>query len=347
MWYSNLFVAKLPRHLCDGDLLQIFSNFNPLGAKIMLDPSTGNSKGFGFVLFDKEEEGRTAYERLNRKLVRVCNSSFNLLIYPSQHNGKAVTLPSRAVYIRNIPTTMGEREVQNFLSNLAPLEYCAMRGDHHGNPVWVVYAEFDTPQNAQRVLDKLHGNSNHFGGPPIMVKYADTDEAKRERRRRREEGRLAPGPALKGACLFPPPRPGVVSLNQTQVSQSATETSPSCSPAAHHVTKTKIVAPMVEVEPRAQPLYFSTSPVAAMPPLLPVDVSYDGAAATVPLQTADCPAANGVLVLGNGQQVFLTPNAVNLHPTKFNAPPTALLVPAVDTTLVPLPPQRTLVYGPW
>ncbi|KEG06613.1 RNA-binding protein [Trypanosoma grayi] len=204
MSFQNLFVAKLPRNLNDADLEQIFAEYKPISAKVMLDASTGKSKGFGFVLFNTEEEGSKAYKELNRKSTKACRHNFNLVIYPSQHSGKAAFSVSNALYIRNIPITVPQEQVEQFLASFGTLTYCATREDHYGNPVWVVYAEYDCLECSKNALQKLHGRNCYFNSnSSIMAKYADSEETKQERRRRREEGQLAPAPASRCACLFP------------------------------------------------------------------------------------------------------------------------------------------------
>lgn len=207
MPYSNLFLAKLPRNVTDKDLMQIFAEYGPISAKVMLDASTGRSKGFGFVLFNTETEGKKAYDALNHKTVSTSCHNFVLTICSSEHSGKTAVSPSTALYIRNIPMTVPQDQVSNFLASFGNLLYCAMREDHHGNPVWVVYAEYDCLECSTAVLQQLHGNSQHFGLPAVMVKYADSREAKLERRRRRQEGKAASAKTSLGACVFPPALP--------------------------------------------------------------------------------------------------------------------------------------------
>ncbi|KAG5496672.1 hypothetical protein JIQ42_03503 [Leishmania sp. Namibia] len=203
MSLQNLFVAKLPRNINDADLLHIFAEFGPSSAKIMLDASTGKSKGFGFVLFDEEEKGARAYKAMNRKMTRACGHSFTLVIYPSNHNGKIFAEESNALYIRNIPMSVGQERVERFLRTFGNLIYFAMREDHYGNPVWVVYAEYETVEDAKNALTKLHGNSTYFhGAAPILAKFEDSEDAKRERRRRRDGTQTH---APNSGCIFPPP----------------------------------------------------------------------------------------------------------------------------------------------
>ena len=51
---ANLFVFHLPNEHKDSDLMDLFSSYgNVISARVMTDPKTGKSKGFGFVSFDK------------------------------------------------------------------------------------------------------------------------------------------------------------------------------------------------------------------------------------------------------------------------------------------------------
>lgn len=205
MSLQNLFIAKLPRNLTDDDLGQIFAEFKPVSAKVMLDASTGKSKGFGFVLFDSEEAGEKAFKALNRTATQACGHNFTLVIYPSNHDGKTANEESNALYIRNIPMSVPKDNVEKFLRQFGNLVFFALREDHYGSPVWVVYAEYGSKEDASRALHKLHNNNSYFyGSAPILAKYEDTDEAKRNRRKRRE-GAQAGMPPSSG-CIFPPPR---------------------------------------------------------------------------------------------------------------------------------------------
>lgn len=188
---QNLFVAKLPRNLTDADLCEIFSDFHPTSAKVMLDATTGKSKGFGFVLFDSESTGRSAYEKLNKRSTVHNGHHFNLSIFPSKHDGRVAMEESNTLYVRNIPTTLSQMDVEKFLYTFGTVTFCGMREDNSGGNVWVVYVEYDTVESAKKALNDLHGNRKIFGSAvPILAKYADSEEAKRERRRRRGQQAL-------------------------------------------------------------------------------------------------------------------------------------------------------------
>ena len=62
----NLFVAKLSSSTTSDDLQKIFSAYGEVtSAKIIFDKETGNSKGYGFVEMENEEEAKAAVAALN------------------------------------------------------------------------------------------------------------------------------------------------------------------------------------------------------------------------------------------------------------------------------------------
>lgn len=61
----KLFVAGLPYDLDDAELEEIFEKFGKIrSAKVIMDPATGKSKGFGFVEMENREEALEAIEHL-------------------------------------------------------------------------------------------------------------------------------------------------------------------------------------------------------------------------------------------------------------------------------------------
>ena len=62
----NIFVAKLSSETTSDDLMDLFSQYGEVGsAKVIFDRETGNSRGFGFVEMDDDEQGFEAINNLN------------------------------------------------------------------------------------------------------------------------------------------------------------------------------------------------------------------------------------------------------------------------------------------
>jgi len=62
----KLFVGGLPFSTTDEELSQLFSaHGNVSYAKVITDRDTGRSKGFGFVEFENDDEGKAAEKAMN------------------------------------------------------------------------------------------------------------------------------------------------------------------------------------------------------------------------------------------------------------------------------------------
>lgn len=66
----KLFVGGLPFSTTSEELEQIFAEFGTVAsAKVITDRDTGRSKGFGFVEFENDDEGKKAESEMNGKEV--------------------------------------------------------------------------------------------------------------------------------------------------------------------------------------------------------------------------------------------------------------------------------------
>lgn len=64
----KLFVGGLPFSTTDDELADAFSQFGTVAsAKVITDRDTGRSKGFGFVEFESDDEGKAAEAGMNGK----------------------------------------------------------------------------------------------------------------------------------------------------------------------------------------------------------------------------------------------------------------------------------------
>lgn len=62
----KLFVGGLPFSTTDEELAQAFSQYGAVASAVVVkDRDTGRSKGFGFVEFEKDDEGKAAEKALN------------------------------------------------------------------------------------------------------------------------------------------------------------------------------------------------------------------------------------------------------------------------------------------
>ncbi|VFQ65468.1 unnamed protein product [Cuscuta campestris] len=105
---KKIFVGGLPPTLCDDDLREYFSTYgNVVEQQIMLDHTTGRSRGFGFVSFDSEDsvekvlsDGRM--HELNGKQVEIKRAE------PKRGGGSDHMTESRTHHFNNNSTSYGK-----------------------------------------------------------------------------------------------------------------------------------------------------------------------------------------------------------------------------------------------
>ena len=62
----NIFVGNVAREVSDAELRKLFEQYGTVkSAIILLDRDTGNSRGFGFVEIDDNDEAKKAIDNLN------------------------------------------------------------------------------------------------------------------------------------------------------------------------------------------------------------------------------------------------------------------------------------------
>eukprot|EP00744_Colponema_vietnamica_P001974 GILI01003183.1.p1 GENE.GILI01003183.1~~GILI01003183.1.p1 ORF type:complete len:381 (-),score=79.66 GILI01003183.1:210-1352(-) len=188
--YQNLFVAKLPISVSDAELMSVFASYSPSNATVMLDPVSGRSKGYAFVLFASESQGRAAATDLDKQSVTIARPdadsfTFELTIFASKHTGREVAVENECLYIRNIPNSWPMASVEAFIAQHGTPIYSAVRSDHLGSPVWVVFVEYDSVESARKTLKAVHGISISPRSPPILAKFAENDDVKKNRRNRK------------------------------------------------------------------------------------------------------------------------------------------------------------------
>jgi RNA recognition motif-containing protein len=185
--FQNLFITRLPRSYTDLDLAALFKTFEPRSAKIMVDPATGRSKGFGFIYFECEQDGKAAFDAMNGTKHDCPERMFTIIMQPSNHDGRIASAESRAVYLRNIPMAATKADVEDLLLPFGTITTFSLRPDFHGSAAWVVYVEYETIESAKKAMLALHQKWTRLPGPaPVIAKFADTDELKRERRKHRD-----------------------------------------------------------------------------------------------------------------------------------------------------------------
>lgn len=193
---QNLFVACLPREVNNDSLLELFAPFNAVSATVMLNVVTGKSKGFGFVVFDRDEDGDAA---MNYYADRVVNLSgvppFTMHISPSKFNGKTILMESPYIFLRNIPSTLPKYELRHFLKRFGNVLRIQRKEDDQSNGgLLLLMVQYSTVDEAKEAIHSCHGFVlfPELSTVPVLAKFADASTVKNQTRKSRAAANRSP-----------------------------------------------------------------------------------------------------------------------------------------------------------
>lgn len=174
MSFRNLHVSNIPSDISNLDLLAVFQSEGAIGATVMMDAATGKGKGYGFVSFHSEEDGRRAIEQLNGRSCSVNGFKFTPVIAPSSHRRHEAPKNYPAIFVKNVPSALTEDELAITFSNFGTIVKLTSREDSKSKEMHQLYVEFETAQAAQAAIDHVHTRvlRPELSSMPAMAKFA-------------------------------------------------------------------------------------------------------------------------------------------------------------------------------
>ncbi|KAA8531858.1 hypothetical protein F0562_006425 [Nyssa sinensis] len=133
---ANLFVGNLDPDVDEKLLYDTFSAFGVIvtNPKIMRDPDTGNSRGFGFISYDSFESSDAAIEAMNGQYL--CNRQITVsYAYKKDTKGERHGTPAERVLAASNPTTQKSRPHTLFASGPPTLNGVPQANGNVGAPI--------------------------------------------------------------------------------------------------------------------------------------------------------------------------------------------------------------------
>ncbi|RWR80428.1 splicing factor 3B subunit 4 [Cinnamomum micranthum f. kanehirae] len=133
---ANLFVGNLDPDVDEKLLYDTFSAFGVIvtNPKIMRDPETGNSRGFGFISYDSFETSDAAIEAMNGQYL--CNRQITVsYAYKKDTKGERHGTPAERVLAASNPNTQRNRPHTLFASGPPSLPAAAQANGTMGAPM--------------------------------------------------------------------------------------------------------------------------------------------------------------------------------------------------------------------
>mmetsp|Transcript_18914 Transcript_18914/g.19034 ORF Transcript_18914/g.19034 Transcript_18914/m.19034 type:complete len:437 (-) Transcript_18914:383-1693(-) len=173
----NLIINYLPQDINDNALRSLFAECGEIAqAKVVRDKMTKKSLGFGFVKFIDEEDAQSAIMQMNGFPIGHKKLKVSLARTPSDD------IRNCKLYVTNLPRVYTEYDVANLFSQFGDIIECRVLKDKQsGANKGVAFVQFNVRGEANRALS-LHGHRVEGIDRPLIVKYAEDQHKKKEKR---------------------------------------------------------------------------------------------------------------------------------------------------------------------
>ena len=162
---GNLYVSGFPKNYTKDDLESIFKPFGRvITAKIIIDLSTGQSKGFGFVRISPYLSAIAAVEGLNDHTI-----AGNKLTVRISDSEEKFGEESEWIFIRGVKVTEGQRRVRELLSPFGIVEKVKIKNNKKKPRGYL--CKFSNKNEAKEALFALNNKTYKGEKYPMYIQF--------------------------------------------------------------------------------------------------------------------------------------------------------------------------------
>lgn len=170
---TNLIINYLPQNMSQEEVRSLFSSMGEVeSCKLVRDKLTGQSLGYGFVNYIRQEEAAKAVSTLNG--LRLQNKTIKVsFARPSCEAIKGANL-----YVSGLPKTMTQPDLEGLFVGFGQIITSRILCDNvTGLSKGVGFVRFDKRGEAEVAISKLNGIIPPGSAEPITVKFANNPAA--------------------------------------------------------------------------------------------------------------------------------------------------------------------------
>ncbi|KAJ6391884.1 hypothetical protein OIU77_025777 [Salix suchowensis] len=166
--HANVFIKNLDTKIDNKALHDTFASFGPvLSCKVAVD-NNGQSKGYGFIQFENEEDAQSAINRLNgMKGEREAELKAK---FEQERNSRYEQMKAANLYLKNLGDTIDDEKLKELFSEFGSITSCKVMLDQQGLSKGSGFVAFSTPEEASRALSAMNGKM--IGKKPLYVAIA-------------------------------------------------------------------------------------------------------------------------------------------------------------------------------
>ncbi|KAK2954486.1 putative RNA-binding protein [Blattamonas nauphoetae] len=167
-----VFVHYLPPSCTSQELRHLFHRFGPItSSKVLVDPDTGSSLGYGFISFEKTTSAQNAVKEMDG--FRISGKTLVVRLSNKQKTHRTYR-PKHTLFIRHISTNATKSDVNSLFSSFGPIETMKLDNDafSFGHSNKIAYVRFVSIHDAQRAVEELDGKHWKDCPTPLTVAFA-------------------------------------------------------------------------------------------------------------------------------------------------------------------------------
>ncbi|KAI9018130.1 hypothetical protein CLU79DRAFT_761875 [Phycomyces nitens] len=175
----NIYVRGLSSTITDESFLDLCEEYGKVASsKAILDQKTGECKGYGFAMYEREEDCQASIEGLNKaglqaSFARVGHESFSSRLRHLQDE------TSTNIYISNLPLDMTEEKLEELFKPCLTVSNRILRDPQSGMSRGVGFARLSDRGSAMTIIEKFSGFSIPGSSAPLQVRFADSPAQKK------------------------------------------------------------------------------------------------------------------------------------------------------------------------
>lgn len=186
---GNIFIKNLEKGIEQKELYDTFGYFGRiLSCKIAMDEH-GNSKGYGFVHFEKEECAERAIEKINGMLIRERVVYVGKFIPSSDRKSTSGKLRFNNIYVKNFPPDTTDEKLREMFSEFGEIKSCCVEKDAEGKSKGFGFVCFHDPDHAEQAVKTMH--NKEINGRTLYASRAQRKEERQEEIKQRLEKQRA------------------------------------------------------------------------------------------------------------------------------------------------------------
>jgi len=168
--YTNLIINYLPPEMNSSMLQDLFSNYGTIvSCKVVVDHPTGISKGYGFVKFGTEMEGRAAQKALHQHRIGKKTLKVSFSRKP-QHGGK--TKNNTNLYVSNLDPKLDSEDLERHFRTCGYVVQCKVLKNSTGVSKQQAFVRFSNREGARRAIKRFDGKQLAGAEMPMNVRIA-------------------------------------------------------------------------------------------------------------------------------------------------------------------------------